>query len=82
MLRQTLPTVGLIALALAVPVDAQAGPVPTALMHLRTHGVVVTNGFHDRIPRPPSPRARSAAASGTDLTLTTAGWPIGPGHDL
>ena len=71
MLRQTLLTVGLITLALAVPVDGQAGPVPTALLHLRTHGVVVTHGFRDRILRPASPRARSAAASGTDLTLTT-----------
>jgi hypothetical protein len=45
--------------------------VPTALLHLRTHGVVVTQGFRDRILRHPSPRARSAAASGTDLSLTT-----------
>jgi hypothetical protein len=72
-------TLGLVALAAALlPISAQAGSAPTALLELRTPGVVVTHGFHDRILHHPSLRARAAAASGTDLTLTTPdGIPVG-----
>jgi hypothetical protein len=44
---------------------------PTGLLDLRTHGVMVTHTFRDRILHRSSHRARAAVVNGTDVTLTT-----------